>query len=283
MLKPISRWFSNSPPPADSEAEQLKSRIEELERELQLHRKIKIVADMQHANVCKLLKEQEQFQRLWLFTADAIQQVRDTLSNTALEGELQLQQLARAGASQQRFNTLLQNSPLGRAGLLPADVTVDSLGSAAEIDQLLRDFLEHTSQMAKNIEFSANKSFLVTAKLDHIIWKTEIYRLFWGKSDKTIEDFSDHSKSRLGRWYYHGDGFRLYHGHRTYQALEQPQKEVHECGLQALTCAFQKDSAGAFKHLEKMEEASTRVLQLLGDLSTEVAAQHHDPLPAAVM
>ncbi len=283
MLKPISRWFSNSSTPTDSDTEQLKNRIEELERELQLHRKIKIVADMQHANVCKLLKEQEQFQRLWLFTADAIQQVRDTLSSTALEGELQLQQLARAGASQQRFNTLLQNSPLGRAGLLPVDSPDDSFASSAEIDRLLRDFLEHTSQMAKNIEFSANKSFLVTAKLDHIIWKTEIYRLFWGKSDKTIEDFSDHSESRLGRWYYHGDGFRLYHDHRTYQALEQPQKEVHEFGLQALTCAFQKDSAGAFKNLEKMEEASTRVLQLLSDLSTDVVAQHHDPSPATVL
>lgn len=277
MLNPITRWFSTSTKSDEgrNEVNQLKGRITELERELQLHRKIKIVADLQHANVCKLLREQEQFQRLWLFTADAIQQVRDALSTTAFEGQLQLQQLAKTSFSQQRFNELFTRMRLSidnpsADDAVPADV------SATAIDELLKDFVHQTIIMAKNIEYSANKSFLVTAKLDHIIWKTEIYRLFWGKSDKTINDFADYSKSRLGQWYYQGDGYKLYHGYPAYRALESPQREVHEFGIEALNQAFQKDSAAAFKSLEKMEDASTRILQLLSELSTEIAVQQLD-------
>src|SRR5690606_3091466 len=106
---------------------------------------------------------------------------------------------------------------------------------------------------------------------------TEIYRLFWGKSDKTITDFADYSKSRLGQWYYHGDGYKLYHAYPAFRALEKPQQEVHEFGIEALNQAFQKDSAAAFKSLEKMEEASTRILQLLSELSTEIAELQPDP------
>lgn len=277
MLNPITRWFSTSTNFDDgrNEVNQLKGRITELERELQLHRKIKIVADMQHANVCKLLREQEQFQRLWLFTADAIQQVRDALSITATEGQLQLQQLAKTSFSQQRFNELFTRMrlPIDNLSIDESDQQEDP---AASIDELLKDFVHQTILMAKNIEYSANKSFLVTAKLDHIIWKTEIYRLFWGKSDKTITDFADYSQSRLGQWYYHGDGYRLYHGYPAFRALEKPQQEVHEFGIEALNRAFQKDSAAAFSFLEKMEEASTRILQLLSELSTEIAEQQSD-------
>ncbi len=271
MLNPISRWLS-TPTDTDTgrnEVSRLKGRITELERELQLHRKIKIVADLQHANVCKLLREQEQFQRLWLFTADAIQQVREALSSTAMEGQLQLQQLARTNISQQRFNELFAHLKTSSDKALTDNAVAP--GSTAAIDALLTDFVDQTLLMARNIEYSANKSFLVTAKLDHIIWKTEIYRLFWGKSDKTIADFADYAKSRLGQWYYHGDGYKLYHGYPAYRALEKPQQDVHKYGIEALTQAFQKDSAAAFKALEKMEEASTQILQLLSELSTEIA------------
>ena len=264
MLNPISRWLS-APTNTDADRDEitrLKGRITELERELQLHRKIKIVADLQHANVCKLLREQEQFQRLWLFTADAIQQVR--------EGQLQLQQLARTDISQQRFNALFAHLKISNGKTLKDDASTSGVPKAA-IDALLADFVDQTLLMTRNIEYSANKSFLVTAKLDHIIWKTEIYRLFWGKSDKTIADFADYAKSRLGQWYYHGDGYKLYHGYPAYRALEKPQQEVHEYGIEALNQAFQKDSTAAFKSLEKMEEASTKILQLLSELSTGIA------------
>ena len=50
------------------------------------------------------------------------------------------------------------------------------------------------------IATSAIKSFVEVAKVDHLVFKFEVYKAFMGASGKSAEEFSSHTTCRLGKW-----------------------------------------------------------------------------------
>jgi methyl-accepting chemotaxis protein len=146
--------------------------------------------------------------------------------------------------------------------------------STSEVSRIVDDFIHLAKQMALSISTSADGSFLQTVKLDHVVWKTEVYRVFWQKSDKSIEEFADHTQCRLGNWYYHGEGFKNFSGLASYRAMEEPHKQVHAMGIVALQEAKSGNIDEAFKAMEKMEAASETVIQCLNKLEKEIDSIH---------
>ncbi len=137
------------------------------------------------------------------------------------------------------------------------------LGTVTEVMSLSKEM--HTI-----IGRSSAESFIQTVKLDHVVWKSEVYAVFMDLSAKSIGDFADHTCCRLGKWFYEGEGFKRYAHTTAYSKLETPHMQVHISGIEALTAHANGDTAAAISALNNMENASSRVMDVLGELQRDI-------------
>jgi len=154
------------------------------------------------------------------------------------------------------------------------DTVRNTSQSTREISSIVDEFTALAQSMSLSITLSAEIAFVQTVKLDHVVWKTDVYRRCWKKSDQPIEAFASHHECRLGQWYYQGDGKTQYSQLSSYIAMEDPHREVHQQGLKALELAEQGKIEHAFIALELMEAASNKVLKLLSTLEGEIIHNH---------
>ncbi|MFC3093186.1 chemotaxis protein [Alteromonas sediminis] len=129
--------------------------------------------------------------------------------------------------------------------------------------------IERCEAMKLTIDASSHRSFIQTVKLDHIVWKGDVYAVLMGKSAKRIEDFADHTMCRLGKWYQQ-DGKTKFAGNSAFRELDGPHAKVHKYGVDAMRAFQQGDQETGIAHLLEMEQASERVMAILDQL-TELA------------
>ena len=127
-------------------------------------------------------------------------------------------------------------------------------------------------EMANVMKDSALRSFAELAKLDHLIFKLDIYQSVSGQKHKSPADVSTHTTCRLGHWYHDGEG-RQHFSHLTaYRELNAPHADVHAKGRDALEKVQSGDTDGAIAAIGQMESASERVLTSLQQISESGAA-----------
>lgn len=124
----------------------------------------------------------------------------------------------------------------------------------------MHELLGLSVNMEEVIAASALRSFCELAKMDHLIYKFEVYRVIFGLSQKTISDFAQHTQCRLGKWYYEGEGRECFSQLTGYREMEDPHKHVHQSAIEALTAYADGRTDMLLNSLAKMEEASLRVL-----------------------
>ncbi|MDQ7015799.1 MAG: methyl-accepting chemotaxis protein [Gammaproteobacteria bacterium] len=121
--------------------------------------------------------------------------------------------------------------------------------------------------ISQNIEgvvaSGALRSFIETVKLDHLIFKFGIYRVFMGIASTHSHELTNHTGCRLGRWYYEGDGAESFSHLPGYKEIEQPHQEMHHWGSMAIDSFHRSESESGLKALEEMEKASTTLIQQL--------------------
>jgi len=128
-----------------------------------------------------------------------------------------------------------------------------------------------SQKMYSVITNSTADAFIQTVKMDHVVWKLEVYQVILGMSDKTIDDFSNHQNCRLGEWYFTGGGAEKYANHSAFKQLDAPHAQVHNYGLSALKAMQAGNLEQTVKDLSVMESASVEVVNLLTVLSHEIA------------
>ena len=102
------------------------------------------------------------------------------------------------------------------------------------VKSIISDITDVSKSMFQVIQGSTHSSFLQTVKLDHVVWKSEVYRYIWGMSEKhSSNEFKDHTQCRLGQWYYNGEG-KQYASLESFIKIDTPHINVHEYGLQAI-------------------------------------------------
>ncbi|WP_462182102.1 CZB domain-containing protein [Pseudoalteromonas gelatinilytica] len=126
--------------------------------------------------------------------------------------------------------------------------------------------MSHCDSMKETIINAATRSFVQTVKLDHIVWKGEVYAVANGTSNKSIDDFSDYTMCRLGKWY-NSEQSNSFKQHNAYRQLEEPHREVHRNGVEALVMLQTGNKDAAINHINKMEAASERVMHLLDQIA----------------
>lgn len=137
------------------------------------------------------------------------------------------------------------------------------------IDTLNDDFSElihHSNTMKDTIVIASMQSFIQTVKLDHVVWKGDIYAVAAGNSSKSIADFANHTNCRMGLWY-EADGKEMFMDNQSFNQLNEPHKQVHEFGVDALKSLEAGDKVKSIELLRQMEVASKKVMSLLDELS----------------
>ncbi len=127
----------------------------------------------------------------------------------------------------------------------------------------MQGMLDLAVRMEGAIAASSLRTFVELAKVDHLVFKFEIYRVLLGLSDKQPGDFASHTTCRLGKWYYEGEGQACFSRLPGYREIENPHMAVHGKGVEAVTRFRDGDFAGAVQAVEAMELASMQVLQNL--------------------
>ena len=131
-----------------------------------------------------------------------------------------------------------------------------------------QDIINCCDSMKGTISRSSHQSFIQTVKLDHIVWKADVYAVINGQSHKAINEFADHTMCRLGKWYY-STGKSEFSGSSSFRTLERPHEQVHKNGVKAMQLAQSGNEQGAIDALLAMEQASAEVMDCLDALAME--------------
>lgn len=143
--------------------------------------------------------------------------------------------------------------------------------STTTIEATADNIVSVSQQMYSVISNSTADAFIQTVKMDHVVWKLEVYQVMLGVSDKSIDSFADHQECRLGKWYCHGEGAEKYANYSAFKQLDAPHAQVHSYGLSALKAMQAGNMAQTVQDLSVMESASIDVINLLTALSHEIA------------
>jgi len=134
------------------------------------------------------------------------------------------------------------------------------------IDSVIGEVVNLSASMGEIITDSTAESFIELIKMDHILFKLDVYKVFLGVSKKSASDLSEHTECRFGQWYYQGEGNRTLSQNLSFKKLEHPHKLVHEKAKEALNIHITGDIATATKALSEMEHSSLELMSILDEL-----------------
>ncbi|MEF3191825.1 MAG: CZB domain-containing protein, partial [Campylobacterales bacterium] len=148
-------------------------------------------------------------------------------------------------------------------------------GNKADIDNLscqLTTFQRNASRSVFETLDISNRIFVNLAKLDHVIYKNNVYAYLFGQH----HDFkgTDHHSCRLGKWYDVGLGKEQFGHLPSYRQLESPHATVHaEANTLIAECAeggkLSCSLPDVEKRIKKIEEASLLVGETLDRIVNE--------------
>jgi len=118
--------------------------------------------------------------------------------------------------------------------------------------------LSHT--MEHTISATALRSFVEVAKIDHVLYKFEIYKVFMGISERNAESFAPHTECRLGKWYFEGEGKACFSKLDGYNAIANPHQAFHQHGREAVNAFRSGDAMRGMEWVTKLEASSMEVL-----------------------
>lgn len=143
--------------------------------------------------------------------------------------------------------------------------------SSVQINSMVEEVIYRSEHMQKVIYKITTVSFLNTVKLDHAVWKNEVYQRI--QQERFDELMVDHCNCRLGKWYFEGYGSRKYQHLQSFQNIDAPHRAVHTYGNQALEAGGRGDHEAMSAALVAMEDTSRQVVHYLDALEQDIAVK----------
>jgi methyl-accepting chemotaxis protein len=115
------------------------------------------------------------------------------------------------------------------------------------------------------------KSLLLQSQVDHLFWMHRLRRMLEGKESIQQEEFVDHTKCRLGKWFLsidvtkHNDSFK-----GLYDQLDAPHARLHNIAASVIRLYNAGDGEEAFKKYEECLPISVEIVGLLESMLAEV-------------
>lgn len=120
-------------------------------------------------------------------------------------------------------------------------------------------------QMETLDNFEIPQRVIRVAKSDHVIWKKRLADMIAGLEGLNPDELADHTCCRLGKWYYSEDAKACQH-HSAFAELEDPHKEVHAHGIEAVRLYNAGNVEGALAEIAQVDTYSKDVIRLLDEL-----------------
>ncbi|BCK86675.1 hypothetical protein MIZ01_0441 [Sideroxyarcus emersonii] len=153
----------------------------------------------------------------------------------------------------------------GKSQMFSSEVT--------HVMQNMKQLLDLSQTMEGAISAAALRSFIEVAKIDHILYKFEIYKVFMGISDNTPDSFASHTACRLGKWYFEGEGKDCYSRLDGYTAVANPHQSFHQHGKDAVAAFRAGEALRGMELVARMEADS---MEVLGGLERIAVAGERD-------
>lgn len=98
-----------------------------------------------------------------------------------------------------------------------------------DLQEKFHGFADKAQATTKSTTLAHDICFASLIKVDHMIYKQKSYMsLTRGlESDEAKAVGVDHHNCRLGKWYYEGDGLKLFQGTASFRNMEEPHMQVH--------------------------------------------------------
>ncbi len=160
-----------------------------------------------------------------------------------------------------------------------AGVVGETKERVAVLIKLMESFQRNAGRSVFEVDSVSNKIFVNLAKLDHVIYKNNLYQLLFGDSNSFKP--SEHTACRLGKWYDSGLGKSEFGNTKSYSSLNKPHATVHreanilakECSGNSVVCSkaviedkvkiIENASEDVFKILDQMlEEKNDMVMKI---------------------
>lgn len=151
------------------------------------------------------------------------------------------------------------------------ELVLDSKVKIDKLDIKIHSFEKNSSRSQYGVEYISDKIFTSLAKIDHVIYKHNVYALIFGENNsfKAVS----HKECRLGKWYSVGIGKENFESMPSYPKLDAPHATVHtEANLLAAECGEGKSVCSKDiieKRVKAIEAASMDVFKYLDALVKE--------------
>jgi len=152
------------------------------------------------------------------------------------------------------------------------EIATTSGETVNEFKNALLDFNENANITAKSANLIADKSFTTLIKVDHIVYKTNIYSSVISENI-TDSNFVDNHHCRFGKWY-DNESKKIFGNDPILKEIDKPHQEVHKYAIanaqivkeHGLKRDFKDNLITNFTH---MEENSNILFDLLNKLSRD--------------
>lgn len=115
------------------------------------------------------------------------------------------------------------------------------------------------------------KSLLLQSQVDHLFWMHRLRRMIEGKEVIHQDEFVDHTKCRLGKWYIAiKDEARNKAFEALYQRLDAPHAKLHKIAANVIRLFNSDDQDEAFKKYEECLPISDDIVDLLESMMDEI-------------
>ena len=115
-------------------------------------------------------------------------------------------------------------------------IVVETKDKISDLNIKIQSFEANASRSQYEVEHISDKIFTSLAKIDHVIYKHNVYALIFGEENNFKQ--TTHKECRLGKWYTSGIGRENFSKMPSYAKLDQPHAIVHEqANLLANECA----------------------------------------------
>lgn len=155
------------------------------------------------------------------------------------------------------------------------DVVTKTKDAIDLLNEKIVSFEKNASRSVFEVEYISDKIFTSLAKIDHVIYKNNVYALLFG--ERTDFKATSHHECRLGNWYEKGMGKQEFSKTSSYSKLEKPHAIVHEQANKLAAECTGNDVICSKEEIEEMvikiEDASKDVFKILDSMVEEKSKQ----------
>ncbi len=114
------------------------------------------------------------------------------------------------------------------------NIATNSQENVSHFYDTLNNFAVNAKTSAHQAKYMSDYLYTTLIKVDHIIFKHNVYSTLLEGNTKALANFGDHTTCRLGKWYM-SKGKEMFGHVPSYKAIQTPHANVHTSALQALS------------------------------------------------